>query len=315
MPLFGRPRTPAGPLPPGPAARPPGSDQEDQAALSRGDLPTSVTERLTRERERDLPWTSTLSVADWALSRGLGFEPLGQVMGSSIYHTGWTYMPGWQSGELDAPTRAAHSVRTLALERMRQEAALLGASGVIAVRIVRKAYEWGDNLTEFTATGTAVRVAGAAGATHPFLATVDGADLARLLAAGHVPLGVALGVSVAYVYTDWTSMMQEAGWSNQEMVSFTQATYAVRQLAMQRLEREARAAAADGVVAYDTAMEVTRVERGGGGGGGGGAGQDRTDHILEFSAIGTAIGRMARPVAPTPVRAILSVRDNAEEGA
>ncbi len=311
MPLFGR-RRPEPPNPgalPGPGPRPPGQDQADQEALARGDLPVSVQERLGRERERDLPWTSTLSVADWALGRSLSVEPLGQVMGSSIYHTGWSYMPGWQSGELDAPTQAAQSVRSLALERMRQEAALLGASGVIDVRILRRAYAWGDNLTEFSATGTAVRLAGGPPSRRPFLATVDGADLTRLLQAGHVPLGVALGVSVAYIYTDWTSLMQEAGWTNQEMVSFTQATYAVRQMAMQRLERQARADGADGVIAYDTAMTVTAVERGGSGGGG-----ERTDHILEFSAIGTSVGRMARAPARVETAPVLSLRDPSEEG-
>lgn len=311
MPLFGRRRPPPAPTgapPPGPPPRPPGRDLEDQQALARGALPVSVQERLGRERARDLPWTSTLSVADWALGRGLGFEPVGQVMGSSMYHTGWSYMPARQSGELDAPTQAAHRVRTLALERMRQEAALLGATGVIAVRVVRRAYAWGDNLTEFTATGTAVRVAGEAPSARPFLATVDGADLTRLLTSGHVPLGVALGVSVAYVYTDWTSLMQESGWTNQEMVSFTQATYAVRQLAMERLGRQARSDGADGVIAYDTSMAVTAVE-------GGGGQNERTDHILEFSAIGTAIGRLPTGVGALTVRPTLSLRDaNEEEG-
>jgi uncharacterized protein YbjQ (UPF0145 family) len=311
MPLFGRRRPPAPTASvdmPGPGPRPPGRDLEDQEALARGDLPVSVRERLERERGRDLPWTSTLSVADWALGRRLSFEPVGQVMGSSIYHTGWSYVPGWQSGELDAPTRAAHRVRTLALERMRQEAQVLGAAGVVAVRITRRAYAWGANLTEFTATGTAVRVPSLPPAARPFLATVDGADLTRLVTSGHVPLGVALGVSVAYVYTDWTSLMQDASWANQEMVTFTQATYAVRELAMGRLEQQARADGADGVIAYDTAMTVEAVERGGGGGQG-----ERTDHILEFSAIGTAIGRVHGERGSLGALAVVSLGDPSEE--
>jgi uncharacterized protein YbjQ (UPF0145 family) len=265
---------------------------------------------LGKERQRDLPWTSTLSVADWALSSGLGFQPLGQVMGSSIYHTGWSYMPTWAGGELDAPTRAAHAVRTLALERMRQEAALLGASGVIAVRIARRAYEWGNNLTEFTAAGTAVRLADGPPAKRPFLATVDGADLARLLRAGYVPVGVALGVSVVYIVTDWTSQWQEASWANQEMRGFTQAVYAVRNFAMQRLERQATADGADGVIAYDTSMHVTEVEVSGGGPGQ----NERTDHIVEFAALGTAIGRIRTAVPSLDTHSILSLRDASEEG-
>lgn len=322
MPLFGHRRptaTPPPTTPPGPGPRPPGRDVEDQEALARGDLPVSVQERLARERDRGLPWTSTLTVSDWAVGHALGVVPLGQVMGSSLYHTGWTYMPSWQSGELQAPTQAAYNVRTLALERMRQEAALLGASGVIAVRIQRNAYEWGEHMTEFTAAGTAVRVTGAALPKRPFLATVDGTDLLRLVRAGHVPLGVALGLSVAYVYTDWGSQMQEMGWTNQEMASFTQATYDIRRLAMDRLEREARAIGADGVIAYDTSMEVTAIERSGGGmaggmGGMGGGQGDHTDHIIEYAAIGTAIGRMASASAATTTAPVLSLRDPVQEG-
>lgn len=312
MPLWGR----RPPPPPGPGnaqggTRPPGQDEADQAALAAGGLPAAVIERLGRERGHQLPWTSTLSVADWALSRRQGFEPVGQVMGSSLYHTGWSYVSGWQSGELEAPTTAAHSVRTLALDRMRQEAAALGADGVIAVRLVRRAYEWGANLTEFTAMGTAVRVPGDASRQggRPFLATVDGSEFAKLLAAGYVPLGVALGVSVAYLYSDWTTQMQEASWGNQEMAQFTEATYAVRSWAMRRLRQQASHEGADGVIAFDTEMRVERIEAGGGPGGG-----DRTDHIIEFSALGTEVGRMKRALAPpTPLRTV-SLTDVTEEG-
>lgn len=302
MPLWGR-RRPPSPPPGGPAAtsRPPGQDEADQAALGRGGLPAAVEERLGRVRQHELPWTSTLSVADWTLSRGQGFSPIGQVMGSSIYHTGWSFPGVWQSGELSAPTQAAHAVRNLALERMRQEAALLGADGVIAVRLVRRAYDWGPNLIEFTAMGTAVRVpdAAASGGGRPFLATVDGSDFAKLLAAGYVPLGVALGVSVVYLYTNWSAQMQEMSWANQEMVQFTEATYGVRSLAMQRLKQQASADGADGVIAFGTDMRVEKVEQSNG------QGQDRTDHIIEFSALGTEVGRMRRAEPQTtPIRTV-----------
>jgi uncharacterized protein YbjQ (UPF0145 family) len=306
MPLFGRRRDAAGATSGAVPGAAPDRARADQEALARGEIPPSVRERLERERGRQLPWTSTLSVADWAVGRGHGFVPVGQVMGSSLYHTGWAFAPGWQSGELAGPTRAAHAVRTLALERMRQEAVALGAHGVIAVRLVRRAYDWGEDLIEFTAIGTAVRLDAAAATpapARPFLAGVDGADLARLLAVGYLPVGVALGVSVAYLYTDWTSMAQQASWANQEMAAFTDATYAVRRLAAERLRQAAAADGADGVIAYDTALTVRPVEVGGGGGG------ERTDHILEFVAVGTAVARIADRGGAAPVVPILPLRD------
>jgi len=309
MPLFPWRRPSPGPSgPPLPGAPPPGPGplsperiQADLDALGRGEIPAAAAERLRQQAGRELPWSSSLSVNDWALSRRLGFTPLGQVMGSSIYHTGWAYASTWSSGELAAPTQAAHAVRELAIGRMGQEAALLGAHGVVDVRLTRRAYAWGANLTEFTAVGTAVRVDGAPPAARPFLATVDGADFVKLMGAGYVPLGVALGVSVVYLYTNWQAQWQEQSWVNQEMRQFTEATYAVRSFAMQRLQRDAAQMGADGVMGYHTEMRVEKVEAGGGG-----ADNERTDHILEFSCLGTAVGRMrTEGEAPRPVRTLL----------
>lgn len=291
---FGR-RPPAGPPPSGPGDR----GEADRDALARGEVPASTRARLERERARSLPWTSTLSVSEWALARSVGAEPVGLVMGSSVYHTGWSYLPSWQSGELEAPTRAAHAVRALALERLRQEASLLGAHGVVAVRLERSDRDWGSDLMEFTAVGTAVRFPRAQAVPRPFLATVGADDLYRLLQAGWLCVDLCLGVSVAYLATDWTSMWQAGSWTNTEVDAFTSATYTVRELAMRRLAETARAARADGVIAYDINLSVERVERGGGG-------QERTDHVLEFVAMGTAVVRAddrqaALPAAVVPL--------------
>ena len=88
-----------------------------------------------------------------------GYEPLGQVMGSSVYHVGWQWMPysSWNSGELTMLTQAFYEARHLALGRLYQEAALLGATGVVGVRLEKREYEWGAGLLEFAAIGTAIR--------------------------------------------------------------------------------------------------------------------------------------------------------------
>ncbi|MCY0863679.1 MAG: hypothetical protein OWQ57_01880, partial [Sulfobacillus sp.] len=52
------------------------------------DLPPDALERLNRESPRYV-FTSDLSVNEFVLVDEAGFEPLGLVMGSSIYHIGY----------------------------------------------------------------------------------------------------------------------------------------------------------------------------------------------------------------------------------
>ena len=61
-------------------------------------------------------FTSDLSVNEFLLVKQSGFEPLGLVLGSSIYHIGWQ-QAGWnQSQELGVLTQAMYHARELALE-------------------------------------------------------------------------------------------------------------------------------------------------------------------------------------------------------
>ena len=120
-------------------------------------------EALTRLRELEggpgvAPlFTSDLSVNEFLLVEEAGFEPLGLVLGSSIYHVGLQVVRWTASQELDVLTRAMYHARELAMARMEAEAAELGADGIVGVRLDIRFYEWGNNLAEFLAIGTAVR--------------------------------------------------------------------------------------------------------------------------------------------------------------
>lgn len=50
----------------------------------------------------DFPFTSGLSVNEFALLRSLGPEPLAQVMGASVVRVGWQYLPALAPGSRDA---------------------------------------------------------------------------------------------------------------------------------------------------------------------------------------------------------------------
>ncbi len=111
-------------------------------------------------------FTSDLSVSEYVLLGEAGFEPLGFVVGSSIYHIGLRLARWGQNQELTTLTQAMYNARELAMNRMETEAELLGADGIVGVRLRLQAYVWGQDVLEFIATGTAVRAVGSGGGSH-----------------------------------------------------------------------------------------------------------------------------------------------------
>src|SRR5947209_1323689 len=84
-------------------------------------LPQRAQARLSAmrgdARHRGLS-TSDLSVNEFVLTREAGFEPIGLVMGTSIYHVGWQSVKWNQSQEVTVLTQAMFNARELAMTRM-----------------------------------------------------------------------------------------------------------------------------------------------------------------------------------------------------
>ena len=113
-------------------------------------------------------FTSDLSVSEYVLLGEAGFEPLGFVVGSSIYHVGLQISRWSQNQELQVLTQAMYDARELAMARMRAEADHLSADGIVGVQLRMQMYAWGENCLEFVSTGTAVRhLAGRARTARP----------------------------------------------------------------------------------------------------------------------------------------------------
>src|SRR6187397_653801 len=98
-------------------------------------------------------FTSDLSVNEFLLVREAGFDPLGLVLGSSIYHIGFQFTGFFQNQEMEVLTQAMYHARELAMTRMEEEADMLGADGIVGVRLEVKHSEWGKHLAEFMAIG------------------------------------------------------------------------------------------------------------------------------------------------------------------
>jgi uncharacterized protein YbjQ (UPF0145 family) len=227
-------------------------------------------------------FTSDLSVSEYVLLGEAGFEPLGFVVGSSIYHVGLQIGRWSQNQELEVLTQAMYNARELAMERMQAEADHLGADGIVGVNLKMQMYAWGQGVLEFVATGTAVRALAGAGvhkapSGRAFTSDLSAQDFFRLLAAGAVPVAFVLGTCVYHIaHQSVMQSLRQTG-QNQEMPQFTQGVYEARELALARMQAEADEAKASGIVGVTVAVHN----------------HVWGEHATEFLATGTAIRRLA----------------------
>jgi uncharacterized protein YbjQ (UPF0145 family) len=242
-------------------------------------IPPSATQRL-----RAGLFTSDLTVDELVCLEDINVEPLGLVLGSSIYHVGLQVSQYGQNMELTVLSQAMYTARSLAIGRMEAEADALQADGIVGVRLVIGTYEWGPDLIEVLAIGTAVRTRDREAHMRPqhgrpFSSDLSGQDFWKLVQAGYRPVRLAMGTCVYHVAHQTFRQTWGKAFRNAEMENFTQATYEARELAMGRMESEGQQAGGTGIVGV-------RIQEQSWGWG---------SHIIEFFAIGTAVVRVAAP--------------------
>jgi len=299
-----------------------GSSPEEEArqqasiqSIQSGGLPLNAIDRLKDQAQRQgTPqhlFSSDLSVNELLLTIECGYMPLGQVMGSSVYNMGWQFMAGrtafgyYGSGELETLTEAHINARRLAMNRMMQEAKLLKADGVVGVRLQRRENDIEPGMIEFVAIGTAVRKKDApplADGANPFTSSLSGQDLWMIEHEGLEPAGFTFGTSIYFQIPDWRGQNVLWSWSNAEMTSLTQGFYTAREIAMDRLFREALAVNASGVIDVTVENDYRRYT---------------DDHnnligiIVTFTAYGTAVMRRDYKSEVDHVKPVLSINDYA----
>lgn len=243
-------------------------------------VPEDAMKRLAESRAGSTQalFTSDLSVNEFLLVREAGFRPLGLVLGSSIYHVGIQVRRWGQNQELDVLSQAMYHARELAMTRMEAEAKALGADGIVGVRLEIDFKEFGNDLAEFLAVGTAV-IADDHATTwknelgQPFTSDLSGQDFWTLIQSGYAPLGMVMGTCVYHIAHQRTwSAISNIG-QNVEIPAFTEALYDARELAMSRMQAEAEILKAEGIVGVQL---LSLPHRWGG-------------HTTEFFAIGTAV--------------------------
>lgn len=261
-------------------------------------LPEAARARMEEIRASGT-WGSALTTNEFAAVRAVGFEPVGQVLGSCVYHLGYTgaySCPGaWMGGSgysqtttsrgyyaaYGAMVQSLYDARRRALERMTAECSLLGGDGVVGVRLAIRRFPAGG--LEFTAIGTAVRAAGSAvRPRQPFTSHVTGQEFAKLVMNGWVPVSLVLGIAIGTRHDDWATRIAARRWGgNQEVQGYTDLVNRTRHESRVELKRHVEAVHADGVVVSSIDLEIRERECP--------VTDGQRDHICESTAIGTAI--------------------------
>jgi uncharacterized protein YbjQ (UPF0145 family) len=115
-------------------------------------------------------------------------------------------------------------------------------------------YQLGQNVAEFVAVGTAVRhrdghhYRNAKG--KPFQSDLSGQDFWTLIRCGYKPVGFVMGNCVYYVPPH---LLQAPAAQSVELTAYTHALYDARELAIERLQDEAEALQATGIVGVTVA--------------------------------------------------------------
>jgi uncharacterized protein YbjQ (UPF0145 family) len=158
----------------------------------------------------------------------------------------------WGQGPITSATEAHNMAFSAAASRLREECRRVDGWGVVGVQVETKVR---PRHIDVELTGTAIRpVPGPAGEAVPaskdwFVSDLTARDFALLQGAGWAPVGLAFGACFVYApRRSFGTTMQQSG-QNVELTNFTEAMYAAREDAMERMQQTAIALGGQGVVA------------------------------------------------------------------
>ena len=257
-----------------------------RAALDGHRLPAFVRHRLNEAGTGRAPWMSTMTPAELLLSRSHGLRPLATVSGTCWYHYGWSWTEGHAEGW------------HLALDRLRQEAVAAGANAVVDVKLRTVALPGTGDSMDYTVVGTAVKLDGLPPSSDPVIATVPAIAFVRLLEAGIVPTGVAIGARYDWLTANRWSTFGPSG-MNGALGEITRFWEGVRRQAVDDLRRDT-ARLGDGVLAHTHFAQLLKRE----------AGENQPVQLLgRHIVLGTAVQTGGRDPVPHGIATVVDMRD------
>jgi uncharacterized protein YbjQ (UPF0145 family) len=215
--------------------------------------------------------TSDLSIDEEFALHSVGWEPIQLVCGVSVYSIPMGVW-NWGQGEITYASTAYARAFGGAIDRIHQECTKVGGRGVVGVHIEAKVHR---HHVDVALVGTAVRLVESKGlsADPIFVSDLSGRDFALLSASGWAPLGLAVGASFVYAPRRSASVVIKQRSQNVELTNFTEAMYAARESAMERMQRAAMEMDGTGVVE----VKVTEGP------------MDFARHAVAFAAYGTVV--------------------------
>jgi uncharacterized protein YbjQ (UPF0145 family) len=170
------------------------------------------------------------------------------------------------------------------------------------VKFVGKGYDWGEDLIEFNAVGTAVRIAGFPETPQPALTLMEADELWKLHHAGYWPVAIAMGN--CFWYSRHADCIDEGSFFSSELPEHSQAAQAARNIAVQRFRNFALHFRADGVVgvrverrARDHEWKTSEH------------GRRHTAFSIELMLAGTAVVRRGDAQPPSRPLIVMDLRD------
>jgi uncharacterized protein YbjQ (UPF0145 family) len=198
----------------------------------------------------------------------------------------------WGQGEITWASQAYARSFARATERLHDECTKAGAQGVVGVHVD---WEVHRHHIDVSLVGTAVRPVDWNGlsADPVFVSDLSGRDFALLHRSGWTPLGLAAGASFVYAprRSVGTTMKQKG--VNVELTNFTEAMYAAREAAMERMQTAALGLDGTGVVE----VKVTEGP------------MEFAHHAVGFTAYGTVVRLLADEHQHVGARMILPLDD------
>lgn len=281
--LIGKPTPPR----PGEAEASLGRQAEWEAALGAGRVPGFVAARLHQAATGEAPWLSTMTPAELLLGRSHGIRPVATVSGTCWFQHGGS----WTRGHAEGWRRA--------LARVQAEAREAGANAVVDAQM-RRAGIGGEDSLDYTLVGTAVRVEGLPPSRDPVVATVPALEFVRLLEAGIVPVGIAVGAQYEWLYPRGPWIDGPGTWRSQPLTELGAFWESVRRRALADLRQDA-ARQGGGVLAHAQFGQLLRVE---------GNQSQPTRFLGRHIIVGTVIHARPGDPLPHPVRTVVDMRDD-----
>jgi uncharacterized protein YbjQ (UPF0145 family) len=256
-----------------------------EQALNHGGVPDFVTARLDATAAGKTPWLSSMTPAELLLARSHGVRPIATITGTCWFQFGrsWTegHTQGWRT----------------ALERLIAEARECKANAVVDVKLRTSAGE--GSAMDYTLIGAAIRFEGLPPAQDPVVATVPALEFVRLMEAGVLPVGIAVGAHYEWMTDMMGGVSGNYFTGNQKLNTLSAFWESVRRRAHMELRYDT-ARQGTGVLAHTQFGQIFKQE----------VDKQPDRYLGRYIVIGTVVHTQKGDKVPHGIEMVVDMRDD-----